>query len=309
MRVVQRFTAALCFLLCALTSVTASAAERTFDKKFSVAPGGTLTLSTNIGTVAISGTDGNELIVHAVLRGDRGNVDDFELTAEAVRNGVSIVGRRSRNNWFNLSWLFGGGLSVRYTIHVPRSFHVDVRTSGGDLNLTGFNGQTYARTSGGNIRVASISGDVSIHTSGGNVHGTQLTGEVRATTSGGDVELKNVRGPVNTQTSGGDIRLSRIDGALHARTSGGDVEVDVIGVNRGVDLRTSGGDVVVTVQKEFAATADLRTSGGDVNCDLPIITAHERDRHRRSVHGEVNGGGRPLTVRTSGGDIEIRLRS
>jgi Putative adhesin len=299
----------VCIPLSLLLSAAVLAAERTFDKKFSVTSGGTLTLSTHTGAVTIAGSDTNEVVVHAVLRGDRELVEDFELTAEAVPSGVSVIGRRFTNNWFNLAWLFGGGLNVRYTIQIPRDYRVDVRTSGGDLNIKDFNGQTQGRTSGGNVWISAIRGDIDVRTSGGNVTATQLVGEVHATTSGGNIQIDKVQGNVNAQTSGGDVRLSHIDGPLHARTSGGDVDVDVTGANRGVDLRTSGGDVIVTVQKEFAADVDLRTSGGDVDCELPVRSSGERDRHRRTLRGETNGGGSPLSVRTSGGDIEIRART
>jgi len=113
-------------------------------------------------------------------------------------------------------------------------------------------------------------------------------------------------GPVNARTSGGNVRMVNIDGRLDARTSGGNVEAELLGANRGVELRTSGGDITVRVPSEFAAEVDARTSGGDIDCDLPVTYSGPISRHRRSLKGTINGGGEPLTIRTSGGDIDIR---
>lgn len=303
-----RRTVNACLLLpvALLTAATAAADDRVFDKKFVVSGHGTLLVDTATGSITVTGSDANEVVIHASLRGGRGPVDRFEITAEADGNDITVRGRRDRSDFLGLSWLFGGGLSVRYVIQVPRNFDVQALSSGGDLQLSNFNGRAYGRTSGGDVIVSGVNGLVQIYTSGGDVRGDKLSGDVNMRTSGGNVRLDQVVGPVNARTSGGDVRLNGIDGRLDARTSGGDVEVELRGVNRGVELRTSGGDITVRVPKEFAAVLNARTSGGDIDCDLPVTSTGDRHKHRRTLSGTLNGGGQPLDIRTSGGDIEIR---
>jgi len=293
----------------ALTSSPAVAEDRVFDKTFAATPGGTLVVDTDTGSISVTGIDAKDgaaqVIVHVVLRGGRAPVEHFQLTAEASDGGVNVRGRRDPANWFPLGWLLGGGMDVDYTIQVPREYHVQVRTSGGNLELKNFSGKAVARTSGGNVRVSALNGDTEVRTSGGNIRAMQIIGNTKLITSGGNIVADNARGDLSVYTSGGDIRLQAIDGELKADTSGGDVEVALTGNNRGVDVHTSGGDIVVRVPREFQATVDARTSGGDVECDLPVTST---GKHKRQLlHGEINGGGLPLRARTSGGDIRITL--
>jgi len=51
---------------------------------------------------------------------------------------------------------------------------------------------------------------------------------------------------------------------------------------------------------------DLNTSGGEVECDLPVTMQGKFGESK--LRGKLNGGGPLLTLRTSGGDIELRSR-
>jgi hypothetical protein len=286
-----------------LLAAAALAEERVFDKTFAVSPGGVLSVETDSGAIKVSGSDRNEVTIHAVIRGSHNLTEKFEITANSNNEGVTVIGRRP--NWLGMSWSFGS-LDVQYTIQIPRQYHVEVHTSGGDLELRDFNGRAHGRTSGGNVVVTAINGDIQIQTSGGNIRGAQLIGAVRVGTSGGEVKLDSIQGAVEANTSGGDVRLAAIEGKLLAKTSGGNVEAKIAGDNKGVDLRTSGGDIRITVPKQFAANLDAHTSGGDVECDLPVLVTSTRGKHNHELSGAINGGGNTLTLRTSGGDIDIR---
>jgi DUF4097 and DUF4098 domain-containing protein YvlB len=290
-------------LASAVLATVAQAEERVFDKTFAVSPGGVLSVETDSGAVKVSGSDRNEVTIHAVIRGSRSVTEKFEITANSNSEGVTVIGRRP--SWLGMSLSFGG-LEVQYTIQIPRQYHVEVHTSGGDLELRDFNGRAHGRTSGGNVVISAINGDVEIHTSGGNIRGGQLIGAVRVGTSGGQIKLDTVHGSVEANTSGGDIELAAVEGKLLAKTSGGDVQARLAGDNKGVELRTSGGDITVVVPKQFAANLDAHTSGGDVECDLPVLVTNTRGKHDRELSGAINGGGNAMILRTSGGDIDIR---
>lgn len=281
----------------------AIAEEKIFDKTFTVTSGGTLVVDTDTGSINIAGTDAKEVVVSVKMRGSRNQLEEFELTADAANNQINVRGRRNMPQW--LAWLTSGPFEVQYTIQVPREFHVQARTSGGDLELRNLSGKTVARTSGGNIRINGLSGDADVRTSGGNIRALQIVGNTKLITSGGNINVDDAHGDVSAHTSGGDIRLLGIDSKLLARTSGGDVDVAMVGANRGVDVSTSGGDITLHVPADFKAALSARTSGGDVDCDLPLNTTLKR-KHTR-LDGDINGGGEPLLAKTSGGDIAIRL--
>ena len=102
-------------------------------------------------------------------------------------------------------------------------------------------------------------------------------------TGGGSVELTNTDGTAELHTSGGDVVAKNVNGNVEARTSGGGIRAEAI---RGdVDASTSGGDVrLISVDGRI----DARTSGGSVECSLL-------------------GANRGISVKTSGGDIQLTL--
>jgi Toastrack DUF4097 len=276
-------------------------ADRRFEKKFTVAPGGTLRLSTDVGSVAVTGTSSNEVSVVAELRGSERDINDFEITADQTGSGVDVKGKSNKGHGF---WNFGSNnIDIRYTISVPREYNLDMSTSGGNVSISTVKGMVKGGTSGGNVDVNKVEGPIDLRTSGGNLHAEEITGKLEMETSGGEVHVARVSGDVDVSTSGGNIRLSEIDGKVRAETSGGNVQVRLKGTNKGVYVETSGGDIELAMPKNSAADIDASTSGGDVTCDLPITMTGKISENR--IKGAINGGGATIHARTSGGDIRI----
>ena len=280
---------------------SSTGAERKFEKKFQVSPGGTLTLTTDAGDVEFTGTSSGEVSVVADIRGKERDVDGFDISAWQKDDGVEIRGRSKRSSWF--SW-FDDGVDVRYTIQLPREYNIQVNTSGGDITVAGMKGKVRGETSGGELKLRDIEGPIGLETSGGNVHAERLAGDVRVETSGGDIQLATVTGAVDVSTSGGNIRLTDIDGKIKGETSGGDVVVRVKGENKGISVETSGGDIEIHVPGNISANIDASTTGGDVRCDLPVTMSGRFDESR--VRGTINGGGNLIHAHTSGGDVRIK---
>ncbi len=289
-------------LVALLVASCGSSAERRFEKKFSVAAGGKLTLKTDIGTVKVSGSSSSEVSVVANIRGRERDVQDFEISADQSSDGVSVVGRSKEHR----SWFFGGSgeLDVEYTVIVPQSYNIQVETSGGNIAVSGVNGTVKGETSGGDAEATAVDGTIDLSTSGGDVKAERVNGEVRLETSGGDARARAVKGGVDVSTSGGNVEIMDVDGKVRAETSGGNVRVQVKGSNRGVHVETSGGDIDVVVPKSVGAMIDAETSGGDVVCDLPVTVSGRVGESR--IRGTVNGGGETIYAHTSGGDVRIR---
>jgi DUF4097 and DUF4098 domain-containing protein YvlB len=232
------------------------------------------------------------VVIHATINGDHHLVDEFQIDAASSDEGITVKGRRGEYNWVDLSWMFGRTLEVRFTIQVPRAYHVQVRNSRGDLELRNVNGKVYGQTSRGNVDVSDINGQVDINTSRGDVRGSGLTGNL------------------SLVTSRGKVTLEKVDGSIKVRSSRGDIDVELAGANRGADVNSSRGDVIIRLPKQFAADLDVRTSRGEVDCDLPVATRVQSSGSRhQTLSGTVNGGGKLLKIETSRGDIDIRSGS
>ena len=91
--------------------------------------------------------------------------DSHQRAANLIRGDDS--GSPGPHGW--LDWFVLGSNRVDFTVEVPRTYPVDLRTSGGSLDVRNLNAWVRGKTSGGSIHVQDVVGTVDVHTSGGGV--------------------------------------------------------------------------------------------------------------------------------------------
>jgi DUF4097 and DUF4098 domain-containing protein YvlB len=318
----MRRTATLAAAL--LLAASAFASEDVIRKGFSVADGGTLRLDGAIGNIRVV-TGGTGVALEITRKADDRRSEkmmrDHRITFEQHGNDVVIKSDVDRDgfDWFH----WDDDYEVQWNIRVPDRYNVDVATSGGAIHIDEIEGTVDARTSGGSIRTGRISGEGNLKTSGGSITVDGATARLVAHTSGGSITVGDTTGPVEVKTSGGSIKLARTAGEVLARTSGGGIRIeDAMGR---VDAATSGGSIHATLSRQPAADSSLKTSGGNVVVALASSVAVELDARASgggvrsdlpvtvqgtvgddSIHGQINGGGPKLVLRTSGGGIRVK---
>lgn len=293
-----RIIAVLAATLC--TSV-ALAAQRTYDKTLNVPPGGGgLTLDADVGSVSVVGHDAPQVVVHADLEGSQSFLDTLRIDTEQTASGVTITAHVPHSSWSN--WFNFGSSRVRFTIEVPRNYPVDLRTSGGGLEVQDLNAPVRGKTSGGGIHIRNVAGPIIMHTSGGSVEAEHLNGPATLSSSGGPIDVSDSTGNLDLHTSGGGISIQNADGTVAAHTSGGSIRAELRS-NRGIDLSTSGGGITLLIPKNTNGSIDAETSGGGVTSDLPVTTTHFDGSNR--LEGTLGSGGAQISLHTSGGGIRI----
>ena len=168
-------------------------------------------------------------------------------------------------------------VSVKYDIKIPRGVIVEeVRTSNGEIELYGTEGNTKAMTSNGEIYVYDVEGIVSLH------------------------------------TSNGEIEVRRTSGVLEANTSNGEVHVEVHSMPEdGTNISSSNGSIDVYISDEVNADLRAATSMGNVRIkDLELRSRFKVTSQASTLlTGEIGQGGGLISVSTSNGEIELhRLR-
>ena len=296
-----------------------ASADFKLERRLALAPGGSFTLETYVGSVSVVGDSPSGVAV--TVTSSRDDLDSrMDISFDEQPGSARVTARRkgSVSGWFR-SWSSYG--NVRFTVHVPNQTDVSVATSGGGVQLSRLDGAARLRTSGGSVRAEDVAGDVHARTSGGSIRVTRvrgtvdagtsgggieigtIAGHVRAGTSGGGITIEATSGDVSAETSGGGIRVRGAGGRVEAHTSGGPVDVNFAPGNaRGGELSTSGGGVTAAVDPAAKLSIDASASGGGVTTDLALTT---RSFSRTSIRGDLNGGGLPLRLRTSGGGIRI----
>lgn len=320
MRQLLGFTTAILML------TTPLAADDVIRRGFNVAEGGTLRLTAGLGDVTVvAGGTGVAIEIVREADGQRGEklLAEHRIDIRQSGNDVVIDGELDRDwseGWFGFgSW---DDYEVKWNIRVPAKYNVDVRTSGGSINLGDIGGTVEARTSGGNIKAGRLQqsanlktsgGSITIngaranvvaHTSGGSIHLGETAGTVEARTSGGSIRLERVGGNVTARTSGGGIRIEDAYGAVDASTSGGSIHARLSRQPQGDSkLKTSGGGVTVLLSEGVGVEVDAESSGGSVSSDMPVTIQGTKDRD--SLRGRIGSGGPRLVLRSSGGGIRI----
>jgi DUF4097 and DUF4098 domain-containing protein YvlB len=280
------------------TLLAAPAAAKDFEQRVAAQAGGRLRMELDSGSVVIESHDLEEVRVDALAAGMGAGRLDFELSAR----GEEVTLRGGPRGWMPALL---GSPHVRVRVRVPSEFSVDVRTGGGAVEIEDLEGQVRLRTSGGPIELGRIRGDVRAETSGGAIEAGEVDGELHVRTSGGPIRVFEVTGNVEARTSGGSIEIFGAADRVEADTSGGAISVRFSEAPSGV-LETSGGNIDVEFPENEGMDLDARTSGGSVRIDDQLAVRGRVEPTR--VEAEVNEGGDRLRLRSSGGDILIRVR-
>lgn len=314
-----------------LISISASvASEENLSQQIDVTPGGKLIVDVDFGTIQIGVSADGKIALEAHRRvefGDETKEKQYlaaaPITVTKEGNVVTVRALR-KESWSN--WNFGHSrMDASYTLHVPKKFDLDLRTSGGDIATVDVSGNLKAHTSGGKLEFADLEGTLTADTSGGSikVEGCRCPTEIKtsggdisvangrgalhAQTSGGRIEVHNLSGDADLETSGGNLILEKIRGKLVGKTSGGSIHTSIPGEVAGdLQLRTSAGNIELAVPENAALDIDARTNVGRVISELPLTTSESGHEHLR---GKLNGGGKSVVLETSAGSITLKSAS
>ncbi|MEL7585100.1 MAG: DUF4097 family beta strand repeat-containing protein [Prolixibacteraceae bacterium] len=299
----------------------------TITKTFDMNEPGTLNARSSGGGIEVRADDQKEVTVQVFIRKNgrvlspsdpsvRDILEDFDLDIE--KNGSAVTANVERKTKFG-SW---NNVGISLNIVTPREMSCNVSSSGGGLKISNVKGTHDFVSSGGGIKLENVTGTTKASSSGGGVHATNQHGDIRLNSSGGGVTLEEAHGNVFAYSSGGGVHLTNVHGDVDAGSSGGGVSVDgeaayvkakssggSVRVNIGslskeLHLESSGGGIDAIIRKGGELGLDLDLSSGKVNIDLQNFSGKaEKDR----VKGAVNGGGIPVYMRASGGNLNVRF--
>ena len=267
-----------------------------------------LRMLTSGGNVMVTGQSSGEARIEMYVRGNnsRDELSDAEIKerlekyyeVEISKDATSVHATAKRRQ--DVNWAQENGLSISFRAYVPAGVAADLKTSGGNVSMENLNGKQVAATSGGNISVKNVKGDANLRTSGGNIGIETFNGNVDAITSGGNIAAEDVKGGIKLRTSGGNLHLDAVSGNLDAQTSGGNIDARITELGERISLNTSAGDVDVKMPLNKGMDLDLK--GSRVKIAMSNFKGVVEDDR---VQGKLNGGGIPVTISTSGGNVEV----
>jgi hypothetical protein len=247
------------------------------EQTLPTSPGKTLYVKAQSGDVTITSREKDEAYIK--ITGNDNAKENYEYLIEEKNGDIYItVSGKSSSNWFK-------NIKLKIEVTVPGNYNAEISSSGGDMDITGINGNLSLKTAGGDIKLQSISGKSEIKTAGGDIKVSSFSGELNAKTAGGDIEF-----------TGSDCKIS-------AKTSGGNIIVKYSGENKGIELASSGGDIKLFLPESISANIDFSTSGGEIKSALEI--SGKLNTSKTKIKGKINNGGEQITCKSNGGNITI----
>ena len=200
----------------------------TVDRTIAFSPGGTLKLKNFSGNVHVTGTAGNDVVVHAVRTATRDRLDNIKLDIEVNGSTVFIEANRRVSNWDRKN---DNVVETKFEIQVPAATSLDLYAFSGDLIVRGTTADITAQTFSGNI-------DLDVSTA-------PASPDVKAETFSGDITTRvpaASNGRVEFKSFSGDLR-SDVPLLVH-RTSRRDVSADLgSGGSAKLEFKTFSGDL------------------------------------------------------------------
>jgi hypothetical protein len=188
-------------------------------------------------------------------------------------------------------------------------FHVEWKSSRTQVNIeTPSHLDLDAKTSDGNFAARELTGSVQVHAGDGSVTLEDVHGDLRLSTSDGNVAIRRATGTLEARGSDGHMQIDGQFTAVQLHTSDGNLDLTLAPgskLNAASHVNTSDGHVILHVPATLAADLDVSTSDGRVDCSLPLTMDHYDSGSGNHLHGHLNGGGTPLSVHTSDGNVRI----
>jgi hypothetical protein len=261
-----------------------------FQRSFSMNAGGTLVVENGKGTIHITGSDTNQVVVNVRKIFDGGSDKDRQewmaetkVSFDSMPNHLNV--RVEYPDW-NCVFCVNLDDEVDLTIAVPHAINIELDGNRPDM------------------AIASIQGDIRIFSNRSAIAIRSTEGAIRIETNRGDVRLADVaiKGRL-------EVTSNRADAVIEAKSLAGDA-----------DLETERGSIVVRMPPTVGMNLDY--VGGrraSFHCDFPVTTnengAELNDvsgrvgRDGARISGAVNQGGPRMILRTERGSISIEKAS
>jgi DUF4097 and DUF4098 domain-containing protein YvlB len=286
-----------------------------FSRRVRVGRDGRVSIGNVSGDITVTGGSGDEVSIEAVkrTRGDRSQLAAVQILVDERPGRVDVrteYDRTFRNN----------NTSVDYTVAVPATVTLEVKSVSGTVKVTSVDGLVRAESVSGNVTTSStprleaarsVSGDIDLTNAGADADLTagSVSGSVRAKgLKARSLELGTVSGDVVLN----DVACER----LGVKSVSGDVEFSgTLARNGRYDVNSHSGTIRLTLAGTTGFEISADTFSGSIRSELPLTvggTGARTDRGRigpgRAIRGTFGDGSAALTLRTFSGDIIIARR-
>ena len=266
MKLVAMKRLSLAVLAVAIVAAVPAYADE-WSKTYNLSGRADLRIETSDANIHVTTWDQNTIAAKVVT--NRYKIGEGGIRVEEHQSGDSVeIDVRYPHHNLNVEW---GQHKVDIIIQMPREGRVNLRTGDGKIDIAG------------------LKGEMDLHSGDGSENLEAVDGKLHASTGDGHITAHGRFDELELKTGDGHVEVRATQGSTLAA---------------GWRLETGDGNVSLEIPGELSADVSLHTSDGHIDLDMPIVT--EGKIRENEVHGKLNGGGSPLTIRTGDGSIHLR---
>jgi len=259
----------------------------TFDAR------GTVNISCPGGDVKVTGTDRNQIVVHA--RTERGPI---RFTSNGSTARLEPANGRGCND-------------AVFELSVPAGVRLTAGTWSGSLITRGVHGEIEAHAQSGDIEIHDAGDRLEVETLSGDVHVDGVRGDASIHTLSGDVTLKRAASTVEVETVSGDIDLDGITSRQIRTnsTSGNLTFAGTIADGGRYEFQSHSGEIRLELPANVGAQLSLSTFSGEIESAFPItLIAGEHGigaAQAKKMNFALGKGTARIIAETFSGDVTL----
>ena len=297
-----------------------------FSRKVKIGRDGRFSLVNISGDIVVTPGAGDEVSIEAVkhTRGDKGELATVQIIVDDRAGRVDVRTEYDQNRSGDRRR--GNSVSVDYTVTVPASVSVDLRSVSGAVKVTGIHGSVRGETVSGDVTISDAPRLEAAKTVSGNVTLTSVTadGDLSAASVSGNVRAKGVKARgLDLGSVSGDINVSDVTcERLGVKTVSGSVEY-AGGIAKGGRYEINGhsGTVRLLLANPGGFELTANSFSGSIRSELPLTIGGDsarggnddrprgrRDAGNHAMRATFGDGSATIVVHTFSGDIVIAKR-
>jgi DUF4097 and DUF4098 domain-containing protein YvlB len=264
------------------TAAAAQQPEEKFQRSFALNAGGTLRVENYKGTIHVTGSTTNQVVVNVVKRFEGGSESDRRWWMENTKVDFSNDNNRVavKVEYPNSSCIFCW-TEHNFTDSVELEIQAPSRTN---LELDGYKPD---------IRVSSLQGDIHIKSYKAPMRIESTSGAIYIDTYKDVIQLKNVA----------------VHGGLEVNSFKAETDIDARSLEGSARLETEKGSIVLRVPKEIGLDVDFSGGRRSVFHTDFALASRSGAGSSQDTRGTVNGGGAHILFRTERGSISLEKRA
>jgi len=273
-----------------------------WTKTFNIERNAKLHVETSDANINVSSCECSTVSARITTQGWKIGADGINIVDRQTGDQIDIEVRFPRHT-FEMNWR---NRRVDIEIKVPHTADLDLHTGDGNVEVHSINGSILLRSGDGNLRLSDLQGTLKAETGDGNIDMRNVRGDLTLHTGDGHIDVDGIDGSFRAETGDGRVRVSGRFDVLDLKTGDGGIEA-VAAEGSKLDsnwrLNTGDGNLTLRVPSTIAADVELHTSDGSIDFNLPVMVSGRQGK--REVHGQINGGGKLLSLKTGDGSIKL----